>query len=127
MLVEKSQISLNKVRIYAYHGVLPQEKKVGGWYNVSVTIDYDFSKAIISDNVEDTIDYSAVLGVIKNEMSVPSKLLENLAGRIGKALFSTFPDIEALEISVEKENPPMGSDISGACVLLRLKNDKTFR
>lgn len=127
MLVEKSQISLNKVRIYAYHGVLPQEKKVGGWYNVSVTIYYDFSKAIISDNVEDTIDYSAVLGVIKNEMSVPSKLLENLAGRIGKALFSTFPDIEALEISVEKENPPMGSDISGACVLLRLKNDKTFR
>lgn len=127
MLVEKSQISLNKVRIYAYHGVLPQEKKVGGWYNVSVTIDYDFSKAIISDNVEDTIDYSAVLGVIKNEMSVPSKLLENLAGRIGEALFSTFPDIEALEISVEKENPPMGSDISGACVLLRLKNDKTFR
>lgn len=127
MLVEKSQISLNKVRIYAYHGVLPQEKKVGGWYNVSVTIYYDFSKAIISDNVEDTIDYSAVLGVIKNEMSVPSKLLENLAGRIGEALFSTFSDIEALEISVEKENPPMGSDISGACVLLRLKNDKTFR
>ena len=127
MLVEKSQISLNKVRIYAYHGVLPQEKKVGGWYNVSVTIYYDFSKAIISDNVEDTIDYSAVLGVIKNEMSVPSKLLENLAGRIGEALFSTFPDIEALEISVEKENPPMGGDISGACVLLRLKNDKTFR
>lgn len=127
MLVEKSQISLNKVRIYAYHGVLPQEQTVGGWYNVTVTFDYDFTKAIVSDNVEDTIDYSAVLKLIKHEMSIPSKLLENVAGRIGVALFSNFPKITDLEISVTKENPPMGSDTAGACVLLRLKNDKTFR
>lgn len=126
MLREESRILLNDVRIYAYHGVLPQERTVGGWYRVWVNVEYDFMRAIESDNVDDTLDYSKILAVVKEEMGVPSNLVEHVAGRIAKALFMTFPDIKSAEIKIIKENPPMGSDTAGAGVLLRLKNDKTF-
>ena len=127
MLQETHRIFLNDVRIYAYHGVMPQERTVGGWYRVSVAVDYDFSRALETDDVADTLDYSKMLEVVKNEMNIPSNLVEHVAGRIGKSLFRSFPGVSSAEIRIIKENPPMGSDTAGAGVLLRLKNDKTFR
>lgn len=121
------QIFLNDVRIYAYHGVMPQERKVGGWYRVSLTVDYDFGRSLETDDVADTIDYSRLLEIVKREMNTPSKLLEHVAGRILKSLFSAFQDVQSAEIRITKENPPMGSDTAGAGVLLRLKNDKSCR
>lgn len=121
-----TRIFLNDVRIYAYHGVMPQERTVGGWYRVWVDADYDFTRALETDNVDDTLDYSRMLAVVNQEMNVPSQLLEHVAGRIAKALFRSFPDIRSAEIKLVKENPPMGNDTAGAGVLLRLKNDKTF-
>ncbi len=126
MSQQKTKIFLNDVRIYAYHGVLPQERTVGGWYSVWVDVDYDFTRALETDNVDDTLDYSKMLAVVNEEMSVPSNLVEHVAGRIAKALFKSFPDIDSAEIKIVKENPPMGNDTAGAGVLLRLKNDKTF-
>ncbi len=126
MSQQKTNIFLNDVRIYAYHGVLPQERTVGGWYRVWVDVDYDFTRALETDNVDDTLDYSKMLAVVNEEMSVPSNLVEHVAGRIAKALFKSFPDIDSAEIKIVKENPPMGNDTAGAGVLLRLKNDKTF-
>ncbi len=126
MSQQKTNIFLNDVRIYAYHGVLPQERTVGGWYRVWVVVDYDFTRALETDNVDDTLDYSKMLAVVNEEMSVPSNLVEHVAGRIAKALFKSFPDIDSAEIKIVKENPPMGNDTAGAGVLLRLKNDKTF-
>ena len=121
-----TRIFLNDVRIYAYHGVLPQERTVGGWYRVWVDADYDFTRALETDCVDDTLDYSQMLAVVNQEMNVPSRLLEHVAGRIAKALFQSFPGIRSAEIKLVKENPPMGNDTAGAGVLLRLKNDKTF-
>ncbi len=126
MSQQKTNIFLNDVRIYASHGVLPQERTVGGWYRVWVDVDYDFTRALETDNVDDTLDYSKMLAVVNEEMSVPSNLVEHVAGRIAKALFKSFPDIDSAEIKIVKENPPMGNDTAGAGVLLRLKNDKTF-
>ncbi len=126
MSQQKTNIFLNDVRIYAYHGVLPQERTVGGWYRLWVDVDYDFTRALETDNVDDTLDYSKMLAVVNEEMSVPSNLVEHVAGRIAKALFKSFPDIDSAEIKIVKENPPMGNDTAGAGVLLRLKNDKTF-
>lgn len=91
-----------------------------------VDVDYDFTRALETDNVDDTLDYSKMLAVVNEEMSVPSNLVEHVAGRIAKALFKSFPDIDSAEIKIVKENPPMGNDTAGAGVLLRLKNDKTF-
>ena len=62
----------------------------------------------------------------EEEMQKPSCLLEHVAGRIGRRIFSQLPLVEAIDISVAKINPPMGADIGSASVELHLINDKTI-
>jgi dihydroneopterin aldolase len=125
MKAADTSIFINGLRLYAYHGVLPQERRVGGWFVVSLRVHYNITRAMETDEVADTLNYADLYGVVKAEMAVPSQLLEHVAGRIAKAVFGRFPRVLALDLSVTKENPPMGANCSGAGVELHLINNKT--
>lgn len=126
MAVKSSYILLENVKFYAFHGVLPQERKVGNDYQVSLRIGYDISRAMVSDDVNDTLNYAEVYQLLSQEMSVPSALLERVAGRIGDRLFRKFPAIQSVDLTIIKVNPPMGADSEGAGVEVHLINDKTL-
>lgn len=126
MAVKSSYILLENVKFYAFHGVLPQERKVGNDYQVSLRIGYDISRAMVSDDVNDTLNYAEVYQLLSQEMSVPSALLERVAGRIGDRLFRKFPAIQSIDLTIIKVNPPMGVDSEGAGVEVHLINDKTL-
>ena len=106
------------MRVYAFHGVLPQERQVGGWFTVSLCVHYNIIRAIASDNVNDTLSYAELYELVKQEMAQPSNLLEHVAGRIARKVLGSFPQIESLDLTVTKENPPMGADCNGAGVEL---------
>lgn len=121
MEVEQSYIVLKEMRFYAYHGVLPQERRVGGEYAVSLRVEADLSAAMESDQLEDTLNYAELYELVKREMLIPSKLLEHVAGRIAKAVMNHFPQVKVLELKVVKLNPPMGADCQGAGVEVKVK------
>ena len=121
MTTLKSSITLKALRFYAYHGVLPQERTVGGDYEVSVKADVDLSQAMESDNVEDTVNYADLYEVIRQEMAVPSQLLEHVAGRMARRILNDFPTVDMLHVEVVKLNPPMGADCQGAAVAIDVK------
>ena len=115
----KLSIILDNLKFYAYHGVLEQERKVGGEYSVDVRLDVkNAENAIYNDELEGTINYADVYNLIKAEMQEPSSLLEHIAGRITEKLFCKFPTIEFAEIKICKRNPPMGADCDGASIVL---------
>ena len=115
----KLSIILDNLKFYAYHGVLEQERKVGGEYSVDVRLDVkNAENAIYNDELEGTINYADVYNLIKAEMQEPSSLLEHIAGRIIEKLFYKFPTIEFAEIKICKRNPPMGADCDGASIVL---------
>ena len=120
MRITSSHIILQDMRFYAYHGVLPQERIVGGEYTVSVEVETDVTDAIATDDVEQTLNYAALYEVVKHEMLIPSNLLEHVAARIGKAVMDNFPQVQALDLTVTKQNPPMGADCQGAGVKLHI-------
>lgn len=126
MKLMSSKIYLRNVRFYAFHGVLPQEGIVGNDYLVNLVLDYDFSSAMKTDDLQGTLNYAEVYQKVREEMAVPSKLLEHVAGRIAHRLFSDFPEIQKLQLSITKVNPPMGADSDGAGVEVVLTNDKTY-
>ncbi len=126
MKLMSSKIYLRNVRFHAFHGVLPQEGIVGNDYLVNLVLDYDFSSAMKTDDLQGTLNYAEVYQKVREEMAVPSKLLEHVAGRIAHRLFSDFPEIQKLQLSITKENPPMGADSDGAGVEVVLTNDKTY-
>lgn len=126
MKLMSSKIYLRNVRFHAFHGVLPQEGIVGNDYLVNLVLDYDFSSAMKTDDLPGTLNYAEVYQKVREEMAVPSKLLEHVAGRIVHRLFSDFPEIQKLQLSITKVNPPMGADSDGAGVEVVLTNDKTY-
>ena len=126
MKLMSSKIYLRNVRFHAFHGVLPQEGIVGNDYLVNLVLDYYFSSAMKTDDLQGTLNYAEVYQKVREEMAVPSKLLEHVAGRIAHRLFSDFPEIQKLQLSITKVNPPMGADSDGAGVEVVLTNDKTY-
>ena len=126
MKLMSSKIYLRNVRFHAFHGVLPQEGIVGNDYLVNLVLDYDFSSAMKTDDLQGTLNYAEVYQKVREEMAVPSKLLEHVAGRIAHRLFSDFPEIQKLQLSITKVNPPMGADSDGAGVEVVLTNNKTY-
>lgn len=115
------KIYLDEMHFYAYHGVMEQERLVGGEYRVSLIVDADLKEAVRTDNVADTINYATLYELVKSEMAIPSKLLEHVAGRIGQRAMETFGKITTLTIRVTKVNPPMGADCKGASVEIKVK------
>ena len=123
MNIEQLHIALKGLRFYAFHGVLPQERTVGGEYLVDVDVEYAKTRSIETDSVEDTINYAALYHIIEEEMAQPSNLLEHVVGRIGKRIFREFVAVDAVDLTITKVNPPMGADCSGAAVKVRLIRD----
>lgn len=123
---KSTKIFLRQVRFHAYHGVLEQERRVGNDYVINVVAECDFTHAMLTDELEDTVSYADIYCVVKEEMAIPSKLLEHVAGRIGERLFNEFPSLQSLDISIMKVNPPFGADCEGAGVEVHLMNYKTL-
>lgn len=103
-------IYLNGLKIYAFHGVLPQENKVGAEYTLNLRLKTDFSQASQTDDLTYTINYADVFHAVKEEMQIPSQLLEHVIQRIAQRLFNNFPTLMEIKIALFKQNPPMGAD-----------------
>jgi len=104
---------------------MPQESRVGADFLVTLRVGYPVEAAIQSDDVADTLNYATLYELVKREMQQPSKLLEHVAGRIASAVIETFPKVQSVDLTLMKQNPPMGADCEGAEVEIHLINDKT--
>lgn len=114
--ITHSTIFVNDIQLHAYHGVMPQEQLTGNDYLVSVSAQYPIDKAIITDDVQHTLNYAMVYDIVKEEMDISSKLVEHVAGRIAQHLMKQFADISAVQVRITKLNPPMGAQCAGAGV-----------
>ena len=110
-----TKIELRRMTFYAYHGVAPQETRVGNTFIVDLILTAPLENAVWSD----TINYATVYETVKAEMAIPSRLLEHAAGRILKALKERFPQITEVELVLSKLNPPFGGDIHSASIILK--------
>jgi 7,8-dihydroneopterin aldolase/epimerase/oxygenase len=106
------RIEVCGIRLYAHHGCMPEETKLGGNYEVDVILEADLSKSEKSDKLEDTLDYVAVYNIVVREMQTPSSLIEHVAARIGASLKKQWPEIISGEVSIKKLNTPIGGVIS---------------
>ncbi|HVA98456.1 MAG TPA: dihydroneopterin aldolase [Bacteroidia bacterium] len=112
------KIILEQIKIYGFHGCLPEEAKIGGEYLIDVTLETDFSKAAKTDNLSETIDYVAVYEIVKKEMAQRSNLIENVAQRILDALKKKFSTLLHAEIKITKVNPPLNGNVPRVSVVV---------
>lgn len=97
-----AKIHLENLEFWAYHGVYPEEQKTGTRFIVNLVLEADLDRAMKSDCVEDTIDYTKVYACIEQEMQRPSKLIEHVMHRIATSLKEQFT-VQSVEIKICKE------------------------
>lgn len=118
-----SKIYLEDVRIYAYHGVLPEENIIGTYYILNAELHTDLWKAAASDDLHDTISYADINNILHKEMKIKSKLLEHVAGRIITKIHGSFPQVDYIKLKITKTAPPMQGEMMGASIEL----EKSFK
>jgi len=112
------KIFVSGIRIYAYHGCLEEEAKIGSDYQVDVEIETDFSRAATTDELSLTIDYVKVNQVVKEEMAIRSKLLEHVGHRIIIRLHAEITHPAQYQVKISKLNPPINGDVYSVSILI---------
>ena len=114
-------ITVEGIRVFAYHGHLQEEAILGGHFIVNIWVTTNMKKVKKTDKLEDTVDYVKVTEVVKKEMQIRSEMIEHVAGRIVKAILS-LNKVDKVKVEIEKKNPPINLDFNKISVLLEGKN-----
>lgn len=107
-------MEVNGIRVFAHHGCLAEEGRIGGHFRVDVRVEADFSKAETSDRLEDAVDYGRVAAIVREQMAVRSNLIEHVAARILDALRKAWGPAHRWTVRVVKERPPVHGDVAEA-------------
>ena len=110
------KISLENICLFAYHGCLAEETVIGSDYRVDIEVGANLEEAALSDDLQDTADYVTIHRIAKEEMAVPSKLLEHVARRIALRILAEIRMVERGRVRVSKINPPIGGDVRSVSV-----------
>ena len=111
-------IKVEGIQLYAYHGCMKEETKTGRLYRVDVILETDLREAAQTDDLSKTIDYVEVYNIVKHEMGISSKLIEQVAQRINDHFKKKFPQIETCSVAVSKLNPPINGVIEKVTVVV---------
>ena len=114
----KHTIEVNGIKIYAFHGCLPEEEKIGGHYVVDVMLNTNFSEAAINDELSKTVDYVLINHIVKEEMAIRSKLIEQVGQRIVNRIKREAKGIDFLRVKVTKLTPPINGDVDNVAIAI---------
>ena len=114
----KHTIEVNGIKVYAFHGCLPEEGKIGGHYTVDVSMITDFGSAAVSDELSETIDYVDVNRIVTEEMAIRSKLIEHVGQRIVGRIKEEIKNVHSLRVKVVKICPPINGDVNNVAIII---------
>lgn len=130
IMLHTLQISLSQLRFHAHHGVLPQEREVGGDFIVSLQLyidQYDAQQALYHDQLCGTINYAEVYDLVRDEMQQPAQLLEHVVARIARRLIHTYDKLRQVDVKLTKCTPPIaGWDGQGVSVSYTQRREITI-
>ena len=115
-------VSLDRVRLYAYHGFFEQENRVGNEFEVNLKVEYEEKQGEeeASDELSNTVSYADLFEIVKSEMEKPRKLLERVARNIALRIKDEFPEVDSIECKITKLAPPIAGLDGSASVTYRL-------
>ena len=117
-------IKISNIRVYAYHGCLVEEGKIGSDYRIDLSVKANLSKSAQTDHLSDTVDYVHLNKIVKEEMAKRTKLLETVANLILDRILSELPLVNQAKIKVSKLNPPIGGNVDMVSIVMKRKRPK---
>ena len=114
----KHTIEVNGIKLYAYHGCLTEEAKIGGHYIIDVHMTTDFTLAAQEDDLSKTISYVDINTIVAEEMAIRSKLIEHVGQRIYDRIQNETNRLLKLRVKVIKLCPPINGDVENSSIII---------
>jgi len=111
-------IKISNIKVYAYHGCLVEEGKIGSDYRIDLSVKADLKNSAATDQLADTVDYVHLNKIVKEEMAVRTKLLETVANLILDRILLEIPLVNKAKIKVSKLNPPIGGNVEMVSIIM---------
>lgn len=114
------KVELLNMEFFAYHGCFKEEQIIGNKFLVSFEASVECESAALNDNIEDALNYQDVYVLIREEMMIPSKIMESVALRILERVKSRYPVIIQATVSISKMNPPIGGKVEASRITMSI-------
>lgn len=111
------KISIKGLKLFAYHGVNPEEKENG--QNFVIDLDYyvNIARACQMDTLDDTVSYAKVVKTIHRVFTAEKyDLIERAAQVIADAVLDEFDDIFKVEVTLKKPEAPISAEFDYVAV-----------
>ncbi len=118
------KVILRGVEVFAYHGALPEENRLGQKFYIDLELSKDLRKAGREDSLEDTIHYGFVHDdVVKLAKENTFLLIERLAEEIAKLVLTKY-EVEEIKVKIRKPNAPIKGHFEYAAVEITRSKDE---
>lgn len=114
-------ITVEGIRVFAFHGHLPEEKKLGGHFIVNVWIEADTSEVEKTDDLNNTVDYVKIIAIVQEKMAIRSDMIEVPTKRIVDAILP-LNKVRKVTVEVEKVQPPIDASFDKISVSSQAEN-----
>ncbi len=102
-------IHLSNLKFFSFHGVHPEERILGGAFEVNATVTFKEDKRI--EDLQQTVNYVKIYDIIKLQMAIPTPLLETVAQDLAEKIYIADNRITSINISIKKTHPPIAAFI----------------
>ena len=111
------EIHIDKLEVFAHHGVYPQERSEGQIFYINAVLYLDVTRAGGSDDLEQTVNYGAVCRFVTDWMKEHTcSLLEAVACRMAEAILLEYKMLSGLELEIVKPYAPVRLPFEGLSV-----------
>lgn len=111
------KIIIKGLKLFAYHGVNPEEKVDGQNFVLDITAELDVKKAQLSDNVDHTVSYAKIIKTVKAVFTEKSyNLIETAANKVGVAIMQEYPKLRSVTVLLKKPEAPINADFEYVAV-----------
>ena len=117
----ETKIYIENLEVFAYHGLFEEENKLGQKFIFDIICDVDYTKALVTDDMNDSVSYADIAQVVVNTATNNTfNLLERLAGEIVKQVFNNFSSINNINLKINKPNAPVRLPFTSCGVELQI-------
>lgn len=105
------KILIRELKLFAYHGVNPEEKRDGQNFYLDIDLSVNITKACHSDKVEDTVSYAKVIKTVRKVFCAEKyDLIEKAAQVTADAILEEYPEVFGVGITLKKPEAPVSAD-----------------
>ena len=110
------EVEIRGLSIYTHHGVTEAERELGQRLEIDVSLDIANCDAVLTDRLEDTVDYAEVCDVVALAATERSyNTLERLCHVVAERLMERF-DCKRVRVRAAKPEPPLPPPVAQAAV-----------